>query len=217
MIKGTVQHAAPGLHGFDVNQPISHDLAAAFKESYDFVLRYIPRTVAANVGAGNLTATEAQILLDSGLSLMCVQHVSKDNWQPSGGLGTEYGNYAGQYCRSIVTLPSGICVWLDLEMTAPESTAADVTAYCTNWFNEVTAAGYVPGLYVGFAPGLSEEQLYSALPFTHYFRGYNADGVATRGYQLIQHTQETLRGVAYDPSTTQNDNMGDSVIWLAPA
>jgi len=78
----------------------------------------------------------------------------------------------------------------------------------------VNSAGYVPGVYVGYDTMLTSMQLYN-LPFGHYWRAYNGPQVATRGFQLIQKTQKTVGGVTIDPDVTQNDNMGDTVLWLS--
>ncbi len=38
--------------------------------------------------------------------------------------------------------------------------------------------------------------------------------VATRGYQLIQGAETTVNGIGIDSDTTQNDNLGGTVLWL---
>jgi hypothetical protein len=215
-LNGKIQHAPPGLWGFDCNQILNAEQCAQLKESFDFCLRYIPRTEQANVGASNLTLAEAEIILNAGLSLMCVQHVSKDNWDPTGALGAEYGAYAVQYLKEIVQAPPGFCVFLDLEMVNPASKAEDIIAYAQQWYEALYQAGFVPSLYVGWQSGLSADQLYS-LSFKNYWSAYNNDTpVATRGFQMIQKTQKSIVGIEIDPNLTQADHLGDSVIFLAP-
>jgi Domain of unknown function (DUF1906) len=213
---GSVQKAIAGAVGFDVNQPLTAVSAKAFKDAgYTFCVRYVPRN--ASLVAGNLTTAEAAIILNAGLSLMAVQHVALPGWNPSAGLGTSYGAYAAQYLSKIVGLPPGFNLWCDLEEVATTTTTDDVIAYCKAWYAAVYAAGYVPGLYVGYGVKLTTDQLYSELPFKHYWNAYNGDGVATRGCQILQKTQQALGGIRFDPNVAQNDHMGDSAFWLSPA
>jgi hypothetical protein len=215
-LQGTVQKASQGLQVFDVNAPLTALQAKEFKEAgFVGAIRYLPRTSA--LMSGNLTYEEATLILASGLCLSAVQHVPLPDWLPTPELGSQYGGFAASYAKNTVGLPSGMVLWLDLEMVSKEATSEDIIGYCNNWASAVTEGGYLPGLYVGFQTGLSPEQLYANLSFTHYWRAYNGGSVAVRGYQLIQHDQKTLDGIEYDPSTTQNDNLLDSVIWLAPA
>jgi hypothetical protein len=209
----TVKQATAGA-GFDCNTPLNGAQAATFKaQGMEFVVRYVPRTPA--LIPGNLTAAEIEIILSAGMALMAVQHVSPDNWMPTAAIGLQYGQYAGAYAKAI-GLAAGVNIFLDLEMVSTTATAAATIAYCHAWFNEVQAAGYVPGLYVGWQTGLSSQQLHD-LPFLHYWRGYNADiAVAERGYQILQHPQLTMSGVEYDPNTIQADALGGLPVWLSP-
>jgi hypothetical protein len=214
-LQGTVQKAASAIIGFDCNQPLTALECKAFKEAgMDFCIRYVPRT--ASLMSGNLTYEEAGIILASGLAISAVQHVPLPNWMPTGELGSRYGAFASQYAKNTVGLPEGMVLWLDLESVSTAATPQDVIDYCSSWYASVFRDGYVPGLYVGWQPGLNGEGLYN-LPFKHYWRAYNADFTPDpRGYQLIQHTQKTLGNVTYDPNTTQEDKMGDSLLWAAP-
>lgn len=213
-LPGAVKQAAPGLSGFDVNAPLSAAKALSLKNAgYDFCIRYIPRK--ANLLKGNLTNAEALNILHARLALMAVQHVALPGWNPTASLGTEYGSFAATYARETVGLPPGVNIWLDLEEVAAGSAAADIIAYCEAWYHEVHAAGYEPGIYVGYGTGLTPQQLYNNLSFKHYWRAYNGPQVATRGFQLLQKTQKTVAGITLDPDLTQNDNKGDAVFWLA--
>jgi len=213
-LPGTVQEASAGLSGFDVNSFISATAAATFKNAgYAFCIRYIPRT--ANLIKGNLTHAEASGILNAGLALMPVQHVSLPGWIPNTNLGTVYGNYAATYARQIVGLPQGMNIWCDLEGVAQGTPAADVIAYCQAWYYAVHTAGYIPGIYVGYDTMLTAEQLYNDISFQHYWRAYNGPQVATRGFQLIQKTEKELNGITFDPDITHNDNFGDAVLWLS--
>jgi hypothetical protein len=209
-----VKQAIPGKY-FDVDSILSTAEAAEFlKAGFLGVVRYLPRTP--QLVAGNLTPGEMSDILSSGLSISVVQHVSEDNWNPTAALGTEYGQYVARYAAAI-GLPKGMHIWLDLEMVNTSATVQDVKDYCQNWFNEVQAAGYLAALYVGWQVILNSTQLYD-LPFKAYWRGYNADiPVATRGYMITQHPQQTLNGINFDPDTIALDDIGDLPMLLYPS
>ncbi len=214
LLPGSVQPAAAGLSGFDVNSPLTSSAALGFKNAgYDFCIRYIPRT--AELIPGNLTNGEGLAILNAGLALMPVQHVALPGWQPNTNLGTIYGNYAATYASQVVQLPPGVNVWCDLEGVAPNTDPQDVIDYCQAWYYALHIAGYVPGIYVGYDTMLSPEQLYNNLSFQHYWRAYNGPEVATRGFELIQQTEKTLNGITFDPDLTQEDEMGGAALWLA--
>jgi hypothetical protein len=214
MLPGNVQKAPAGLLGFDVNLPLTAADASDFKNAgYSFCIRYLPRK--ADLIQDNLTNTEALDILNAGLALMPVQHVSLPGWTPNTNLGTIYGNYAATYASQVVQLPQGVNIWCDLEGVAPGVSPNDVIAYCQAWYYAIHIAGYTPGVYVGYDTFLTPDQLYNDLSFQHYWRAYNGPEVTTRGFQLIQMSEKTLNGITVDPDLTQNDNMGDAVIWLS--
>jgi len=213
-LPGTVQQASSGASGFDVNSILTAANAQNLKNAgYDFCIRYVPRT--ASLAAGNLTNAEALDILNAGLALMAVQHVSEPGWAPNTNLGTSYGNYAATYAAQIVGLPQGMNIWCDLEGVAAGTAAADVIAYCQAWYYAVHNAGYVPGIYIGYDTMLTDQQLYNDLSFQHYWQAYNGQQVSTRGFQLIQKTEITVSGVLIDPDIAQNDELGDTALWLA--
>ena len=89
-------------------------------------------------------------------------------------------------------------------------------AYCKAWFDAVSGTGYVTGLYIGYHNILTPGQLFNDLPYQHYWKAYNRDdGVATRGYQLIQTPVKPEDKLDMDHDTTQNDNLGGTVLWLS--
>lgn len=215
LLSGSVKPATAGLNGFDVNQVLTADQALGFKNAgNDFCIRYLPRTAALAEKPGNLTNAEALDILGAGLPLMAVQHVAESPWQPNTNLGTAYGNFAANYAAQVVGLPPGVNIWCDLEMVPSTVAAADVIAYLQAWYYAVHAAGYVPGLYVGYGTRLTGDQLYNETSFQHYWRAYNGDDVAGRGFQLLQKTQKQLGGIDYDPNVTQMDGEGGTPIWL---
>lgn len=217
-LSGSVQSAPPGAKGFDADTPVSASAAGQFlARGYRFCVRYVARLTPA---AGDLTVAEAEGILKAGLALMVVQHVKADTgWTPDGALGNTYGVNAAVFARR-AGVPPGVNVWLDLEGVSPAAAAADVIEYCENWHHRVADAGYLPGIYVGWRPGLSGRQLYE-LPFQHYWGAYNVDGASTPACEwcLKQSPASggTIAGIgphAYDDDVTRTDRAGRNVQWL---
>jgi hypothetical protein len=159
-------------------------------------------------GQPDLSLSEAEDILNAGLALMVVQHVDNPGWVPTPDLGNQYGDCAAQFTNEAGII-KGVNVFLDLEGIAAGTNTQDIVGYCNNWFNRVVAAGYEPGIYIGYDVLLSPNDLYSQLRFTHYWKaGGTVTDVATRGYQMVQ----TIAG-DFDSDLTQNDNLGGSVVW----
>lgn len=211
-----VKQAIP-CQAADVNQSLTSGDAAAFKAAgIDAILRYIPRTPA--LIPGNATAEEVKIILAANLLLDFVQHVAEPGWNPTAELGEEYGAYAAEYVHSI-GIPPGPVLWCDLEEVAAGTTAQAVKDYVSSWAAAVTAAGYVPGLYVGWNIVLTDQELWD-LPVKHYWKAYNCDQfIPNRGWQIIQEPEKSLPHtyVIYDPNTIQADNLGGLPIFLSPS
>ena len=173
------------------HQERRHSSAAFFKHGYRFCVRYVRR---ANRHAYDLTHGEAAGLLDAGIGLMIVQHVAPEGWTPTVKDGASYGSTAAAESTN-VGVPPGVMVWCDLEGVAPTAPAQQVIDFCNAWHSAVAAAGFVPGLYVGFGAGLSPTQLYRDLRFTHYWSAYNLNAdqyPAIRGVQMRQAERRPL-------------------------
>lgn len=202
--------------GFDCNQHVTPAIArAAVAKGYQFCVRYIRRATAHDY---DLNKTEVADILGSGLGLMLVQHYSGEGWRPSAALGSQYGYVAALEAAGMV--PRGTMIWCDLEGVARGVPADVIVAYLKNWYNAVAAAGFVPGLYVGYGCGLTNEELYLRLPFTHYWRAYNGDNAPTvRGFQMLQHVakaEDRIPGcdVEFDVNTIHVDHKGGTPIVL---
>lgn len=186
-LPGHVFTAPDGLRGFDTAERVTASAAAAFRRrGYRFCVRYVRRD---KPHASALSASEARSLLNVGIGLMLVQYVESDtSWNPSGAKGTTNGGVAATEAAKL-GVPWGVTMWCDLEGVAPGTPAQRVIDYCNRWHRQVTAAGYVAGLYVGYRAGLTPTQLYRALRFTHYWGAYNLNSdryPATRGLQMKQ-------------------------------
>jgi len=185
-LEGHVFAATNGLKGLDVNRPIRASEAAALVEhGYEFAVRYVRRK---DKHPYDLTAKEARAILAAGLGLMVVQHVAPEGWKPTAKLGSTYGNTAAAEAARI-GVPPGVTVWCDLEGVTSSASAKAVMDFCNHWHSKVAAAGFVPGLYVGYGAGLDADQLYWSLRYTHYWGAYNVaaiDGPTKRGFQMKQ-------------------------------
>jgi len=215
-LPGTVQSAPAGIKGFDANVPVSAAVAKEFLDAgYRFCARYVGRT---QMAPHDLTASEAATLLQAGLALMTVQHVEAGEWMPSAALGAEYGANAARFTAAI-GFPAGVNVWLDLESVSSAAAAAEVVAYCNAWADAVSAAGFAPGIYVGWQPMLSNAQLYHDLKFSHYWGAYNVDAVIPqRGWQMKQSpAARQVAGIEHDDNVTHVDGLGGQVRWLSAA
>ncbi len=162
---------------------------------------------------------EAELILDAGLALSVVQHPLARNWKPTLALGRQFGAAAADLAGG-AGLPAGVTVWLDLEGVAAGSPPQNVIDYCNAWHAEVTAVGYVSGVYVGASPGLTADQLYWDLHTSHYWRGGSSEaaGVPTtlphRGYQMTQRITGT-GSTSFDSDVVRTDDFGGTAQWVS--
>jgi len=212
-LPGIVQGAPNKSLGFDADSVISQATAQQFaSQGYKFCVRYL--SLGQGEAPGDLTYQEALGILQGGLALMPVQHVSAPGWTPSAQLGTSYGDSAANNAIS-VGFPTKVNVWLDLEGINSSTPAQDVIAYCNAWYNAVAGAGYIPGLYVGANCILDSQQLYD-LSFQHYWQSESTvPPVAVRSYQMVQSfVAEPVNGIGIDQDITYIDNEGGVPQWL---
>jgi len=166
------------------------------------------------VSSQDLTEQEATDILNSGLALMPVQHARKHGWSPNQTLGQKDGQEASANAET-VGFPDRVSLWCDLEGVNRSAQAQDVIDYCEAWYEAVSAAGYIPGLYVGAEGLLNGRQLYD-LSFQHYWRSQSqVPDIPHRGYQVIQFGPSLqINGVWIDLDVALNDNQGGTAQWL---
>jgi hypothetical protein len=213
-LPGKIIQVPTGLRGFDCNQRLSSITAKKFHdEGFRFAIRYVGRRHTADF---DISEPEAQTILKFGLGLMLVQHVESPPWIPTGALGTEYGGFAALSAKKI-GYHLGATVWCDLEGVKLHTDPRDVVQFCNNWHQQVGQAGFTPGLYVGYDPGLTASQLYYKLRFEHYWSAYNLNHdqfPLIRGVQMKQGLERELSGIKYDPDTVQVDLLGGLPLML---
>ncbi len=186
-LPGHVFTAPDGVRGIDTAETVSASAAAALrKNGFRFCVRYVRRD---KPHASALSSNEAKSLLNAGIGIMAVQYVESDSsWNPSAVKGDRNGAVAASEAEKL-GLPWGVTIWCDLEGVGVGAPAKATIDYCNRWHAAVSAAGYVPGLYVGYRAGLTPLQLYRSLRFTHYWGAYNLNAdqyPAVRGLQMKQ-------------------------------
>jgi hypothetical protein len=221
MLDGHVYTAPDGVRGFDADEKISPQAAAAFYAyGYRFCLRYVGRLQS---NPRDLKRPEAGALLAAGLGLMPVQHVASETaWTPTPGKGKSYGTFAAAEAARI-GIPPGVTIWCDLEGVAVGTDPDDVADYCNAWHAAVAGAGFVPGIYVGWHAGLNAKRLYVDLRFTHYWAAYNLnadEAPITRGVQMrqaVRKASDTVPGYTFPFQTdrVRADALGGRPTLLA--
>jgi hypothetical protein len=203
-----VTQAGDGTRGFDIDQPLTATQAASMLESgFTVCMRYIGRV--RGVAAGDLTPDETQTIIASGLGLMPVQHVAGGGgfWSITDGLGAAWGSTAA-YNATNAGIEPGANVWLDLEQIQAGTAHATIIQYCNDWFNAVSAVGFVPGVYVGSNAWLTPSELYG-LNTQHYWRAAgDIPDISTRGYQITQSLPRNVNGLSIDVNTIAADRLG---------
>lgn len=221
-LPGHVFTVPDGVRGFDSDETVTKAAATAFRRAgYRFCVRYVRRD---KPHASALSTTEARSLLNAGIGVMIVQYVeSEAAWNPSATKGHRNGAVAALEADKLGA-PWGVTVWCDLEGVAPGTAAQRVIDYCNAWHSEVSGAGYVPGVYVGYHAGLTATQLYRSLRFTHYWGAYNLNTdryPAVRGLQMKQSQAsraDSVTGahISFQVDKVRTDALGGLPTVLAP-
>jgi len=219
-LRGQVMQAPAGALGFDTDNPLNAVQARQkINQGYRFCVRYVPHTAGADPNFDDITAAEAQGIVDAGLGLMIVQHPPARGWAPNARMGLDFGSYAAAHAGA-AGIPAGVTIFLDLEGVEGGTPPEDVIGFCNSWFEQLRAVDYVPGIYIGASPVLSADQLYWDLRVQHYWRGGSSVSAGVpadiphRGYQLIQRISNPGTPAEFDSDVTQTDNFGQNVTWL---
>jgi hypothetical protein len=195
----------------DASTPLSAGVCADIASSYLGVIRTLP--LPGNSTASDLTAPELDRILAAGLQCAAYQHVRGEPptmlWQPRSHDGAADAECAAHAAHA-AGLPPGCHLWQDLE--AVDGTASDTLAYSRAWGVAAIGAGYLAGLYVGYAVPCSASELYT-LPHTSYWSDAGARQVATRGFSVRQRQPEVvISGVHFDRDDVSLDLIGDTPI-----
>jgi hypothetical protein len=209
-----------------LNGPMAARLAAAHvPASLDpatppigFVARYVSL---GQQQQGDLSIPETEAILASGLALFAVQHCRSSQggagWETSGARGASDGHWAALNAAGAGLITGiGITVVLDLEDVAQSTWGAPTMEHATEWCRQVAIGGFVPCVYVGFACGLSAEQLYEIPTCRRYWSDFGPRAVATRGFAMKQHQQTIIAGIQVDPDFAFEDQLGGTLVGMAP-
>jgi len=183
---------------------------------FKFAVRYVKRD---KHHSWDISKAEIAGIHAANLGLMLVQHVDDEDWKPSISLGYRYGQNAVDDAQS-VGYPKGCNLWLDLESVG--ASGKFVADYCNAWYSIVNRAGYIPGIYIGYDPGLNNDELFKELKFQYYWEAYNADNIPShRGYCMRQFAYPSpdhrVKDIPfqYDIDIIKTDNLGNSPkLWL---
>jgi hypothetical protein len=202
--------------GFDTIAKIDADAAARLANAgLCFAVRYVGL---GGAGPRDLDGSELDALTGAGLAVMAVQYARTGDW--GAAAGRDDGRAAARNALA-AGLPPDATLWCDAEGAI---TSADTAiAYSAAWYEAATAEGCTDlGVYVGagFAPPLSDSELFHALPFRRYWRSLSqVQNVATRGYQMVQlfPDDQVIAGVRVDLDVVQSDYLGCRPRWAVKA
>ena len=162
----------------------------------------------------DIDSEELSDILNAGLGLWLVQHCLNPGWVATEALGMKLGAAAYDNAKA-AGYAAGAHLALDLEgcATIGHAVVDFVEAWCAQLAGE-----YLPLLYVGYACGLSPDQLYEALPSVHlYWSDFGPRTVSVRGFAIKQHAQTAVHGIPVDPDVLSADNLGDRLMWMTAA
>jgi len=138
-----------------------------FSQSATSVSAQTIRSAGAHALAGYLgviNKARLNLLMDAGLGFIPVT------------LAGAYNNGAGDELAQLKALgiPKGVTVYADMEGVKAYNTNPDDLIYVLNrWANDIKAAGYIAGLYVGSPQPLTSEELWK-LRVERYWKGQGA-------------------------------------------
>jgi len=210
--------ATIGSQGFDSDTEITADTAKALAAAgFGFAIRYLSRTTPQN--NGDLSAAEIGWITDAGLALMVAQHYPGLNWVPTTALGTAQGRAAAINAAAI-GIPTGVSLWADIEAVADYVSVADMIAYINTWAGEVSARGYLPGVYVGANQPLTGDELYWRLKVAYYWKSAShVPDIPVRGFCMIQAIAPSpIDGISLDRNAVQLETMQTLLpVWAVAA
>jgi hypothetical protein len=209
-----VTPAHSGALGFDTASPLTAAICQSMVTlGYEFAIRYVSH---AQPEARDLSPAEVSTILTSGLALMAVAHPPLPGWAAVGVMGTEHATWAVNNLSALGIVPPGMTVWCDLEGVLPGTAASDIIAYVNAWTSIIKAAGYQPGLYVGYDNFLSGSQLYTDLFLTRYWKSAsNVTSPAVRGFCMQQTIPaQPVAGISIDRNIIYRDRLQGLPTWL---
>jgi hypothetical protein len=162
----------------------------------------------------DIDPVEADMILDHVPALGLVQHClaappGKTVWTASVAQGLKKGQTAKQHA-DLVLYPDDSQLSYD-----NEDCDGDVSGEINTWVDQIARP---PLLYTGFAPGLTEQELYD-LPDVHcYWGAAGAWNVAVCGVAMRQHYPAIVIGdIEFDVNIATADKLGRRVVLATAA
>ena len=202
--------------GFDCSMPLTGALARSVKAAghegkpFTFCWRYVFFGPAVH---GDLTELETSAILESGLTLMVVQHVRNPGWTASPQLGDSDGAWAVKNAIAAGYTPGeGLALALDLEGVA--NFGAPVSGHVERWAGRVRSGGFEPVLYVGFQCGLTADELYALPDVRRYWSDAGPRKVSERAFCCKQGVETVVVGVRVDLDHAFPDALGGTLVGM---
>jgi hypothetical protein len=123
----------------------------------------------------DVSILELNSILGSGLKLFFVNHSRSPGWIPSASEGTSDGQRDVKNLQGL-GVPKGVHMFFDLEGVGGGSPQA-VIAHVTAWAAVISAAGYIPAIYVGAQALLTSAQLYALPVFLYWCSASNVTDI----------------------------------------
>jgi len=158
----------------------------------------------------DVSPEKMQLVFDAGLGLWLFQHVLYDGWEATAQLGADLGGAARENAIS-VGYDRNAHVFMDVEGT--KSVGQPVVDFIEAWAAEM-AKGFPPGMYRGFASGVSAEQAYQVPNVHAYAKAWGPWDVAEVGCVLEQQRQVSICGTYFDPQIVKADLRGRRLSWM---
>ncbi len=147
---------------------------------------------------GVISADRLKSILAAGLAFLPVTLAGEYNDGPNDEIGQ----------LKALGIPAGVTVFLDLEgLSSFKADPAGLIVKIDAWASAVSAAGYVPGLYVGVPQPLTSEELWK-LKVSRYWRGQGS--VRDRNNVLAEPSGCGWCVTQMYPSHTRGDTWVDS-------
>ncbi len=121
-----------------------------YRQGYRFTIRPLTQgeVELGIVKAPPLLNTKKENDSNKKTSLVAVQHMRMNGWQPSAQLGAEHGDHAIEHARAS-GFGGGRSILCELDASYLKAKPENIMAYCKAWSNTVHLAGYQAGLYDG--------------------------------------------------------------------
>lgn len=147
---------------------------------------------------GSITAARVAVILAAGMAYLPVTFAGEYSDGPNDEIGQ----------LRMLNVPPGTSVFLDLEgMKAFREKPEELIAKINAWADGITAAGYVPCLYIGVPQPLTSAELY-ALRVRGYWRGQGS--IRDRSNALAEPTGCGFMITQMYPSR----NLGEPATWV---